>query len=233
MKKLTTLLAALFAATLCVSAADFASLGLDVGYNNQYVVNGVSYAKETPYASLGALKSLKYADVYAGATLLTDEGKDQTYWLVGAGKNVYTYKGITARLDGTVQRNQTDSVGIPNSTEFGVKLAAQNALVTPYIRGIFNVDLIQNGYALGAERVQKLPFGFAITPSVEWGNLTDYSFVNVKGVLARPFQFAFGTVTPYASVGWYDNDINASKYKLATSQFNDEVVYTAGVKLTF
>lgn len=233
MKKLLALLLSLLTATLYVSATDFASLSLDAGYNNYYVVNGVSYANETPYASLGALKSLKYADVYAGATLLTDDGKDQTHWLVGSGKNLYTFKDFTARLDATAQRHQTESVGIPNSTELGVKLAIQNPWVTPYVRGIFNLELDQNGYAFGAERAQKLPYGFVITPGVEWGTLTDYRYINVKGVLTRPIEFSFGTVTPYASVGWYDTDFNVTKYNFATTQFNDSVVYTAGVKLSF
>jgi hypothetical protein len=232
MKKVLALVVSVLSATL-VSAADFASIALDAGYNNYYVVNGVSFANETPHASLGAVKSFKHADVYVGSTMLTDDGKDQTHWLVGAGKNLYTYEDITARLDVTALRHQTESIGIENSTELGVKLAVSNPWVTPYVRGIFNLELDQNGYAFGGERVQKLPFGFVVTPSVEWGKLTDYSYINVKGMLTRPFDLSFGTITPYASVGWFDNDFDVTTYNFSTTQFNNDVVYTAGIKLTF
>lgn len=233
MKKVLMLVSSLLASSLCVLSAEFMNFSLDAGYNNEYVVNGVSFARETPYASFGASKSFKYLDVYAGSSLLVNEGEDQTHWLVGAGKNLYTVKGFTARLDGTAQRHQTESAGLENSTELGVKFEVQNKWVTPYVRGIFNLDLDQSGFAFGGERAQQLPLGFVITPGVEWGKLTDYTYINVKGVITRPFQFSFGTLSPYVSVGWYDNDFDVPNYNFALTRFNDTVVYSAGLKLTF
>jgi hypothetical protein len=233
MKKLVLFLCTLLTAVTLVRSADFANLSLEGGYNNAYVVNGVAYAQDVPYASVGALKSFKYADVYVGGVLLADGQQDQSHWLVGAGKNLYTWKQFTARLDGNVIRHQTAGSGLANSTETGVKLALQNPWVTPYVRGAFNFELHQNAYFVGAERVQKLPYGFAVTPSVEWGKSTDYEAFNAKASLTRPVTFAWGTLTPFAEVGWYDNGAYNAAKAFSVARFENDVVYTAGVKLSF
>lgn len=234
MKKLVLLVVSLFAAFSAVRAADVANVSLEAGYNNAYVVNGVAYAQDLPYASIGALKSLKYADVYVGGTLLADGNQDQSHWLVGAGKNLYTWNQFTARLDGNVIRHQTATSGLDNSTEAGVKLAIQNPWITPYVRGAFNFELHQNAYFVGAERAQKLPFGFVLTPSVEWGRSTDYEALNAKASLTRPVTFAWGSVTPFAEVGWFHNGTyDATAKAFALTRFDNDVVYSAGLKLSF
>lgn len=228
-----TLLAVLFAACT-IKAADTTSVGVDAGYNNYYVVNGTAFAKDTAYAGINAFKSLKYADVYAGGLLLANGSQDQSHWLLGVGKDLYTYKDFTARLDASALRHQTGSSGIPNSTEFGVKLSVPNKYVTPYVRGAFNVELEQNGYFFGAERPQKLLWGTVLTPAVEWGKSTSYEAFNIKGTLTRPFDLGWGTVTPYAEVGLYNNNVyNVGPKVYALQPFDNEVVYSAGLKLTF
>lgn len=234
MKKLVLLVMSLFAALSVARAADIANLSLEGGYNNAYVVNGVAYAQNTPYASVGALKSLKFADVYVGGTLLANGSQDQSHWLVGAGKNLYTWNQITARLDADVIRHQTAGSGLVNSTETGVKLALQNPWVTPYVRGAFNFELHQNAYFVGAERAQKLPFGLVLTPAVEWGRSTSYEAFNAKASLTRPVTFAWGSVTPFAEVGWFNNgSYDAAAKAFAVTRFDNDVVYSAGLKLTF
>jgi len=74
---------------------------------------------------------------------------------------------------------------------------------------------------------------YTVTPAVEYGYVNEYKTLNAKGTLARPFTFAWGTLTPYAEVGWYDNDFNTTKYNWATREFSGTVVYAAGLKLTF
>lgn len=231
MKKLVLVLAA-FLAALSVTSADVtdnASLTLDAGYNNQYLVNGVSRSDSSPYVGFAAVKSLKYADVYVSGLLLPDEGLDQSHWTVGTGKGLKTFEWLTLRGDATVTRHQAGVVGIPNSTEFGVKLEFQNSLVTPYVRGAFDIDLEQTGYGFGAYRVQNLFWGFKATPLVEYIKFTQYDAVTAKLTLSRPI----GGFTPYAEVGWVDNNFNASKYKFATQELTGEVIYSAGIKYTF
>lgn len=233
MKKIVSLLAVFFAA-IAIKAADATNVGVDAGYNNYYVVNGTAFAKDAGYAGLNAFKSFKYADVYAGGLLVANGSQDQSHWLLGAGKDLYTYKDFTARLDASALRHQTDSSGIPNSTEFGVKLSVPNKYVTPYVRGAFNVELEQNGYFVGAERAQKLVWGTVLTPAVEWGKSTSYEAFNVKATLTRPFSFDWGTVTPYVDVGLYNNNVyNVGPAVYALDRFDNDVVYSAGLKLTF
>jgi hypothetical protein len=216
--------------------ADTNSLDLSVegGYNNNYVVNGVAYSQDLPYASVAAVKSLKYGDVYVGGTLLADGDSDQSHWLFGVGSDFYTLNQFTLRADAGVIRHQTSSVGLNNSTETFVKLSVKNPWVTPYIRGAFNFELHQNAYFVGAERVQSLPYGFVITPAVEWGKSTSYETFNVKASLSRSVSFAWGTVTPFVDVGWYNNNVyEAASTAYSLVRFDNDVVYNAGIRLSF
>jgi len=232
MKKMVSLLAVLCAA-LVVNAADSASIGVEAGYNNHYIVNGVSRADGTPFIGVNAIKSLKYADVYAGGTLLPNEGSDQSHWTLGAGKSFGLSEKFSLRATADVTRHQSGIAGIPNSTEFGAKVALNNPYVTPYVRGAFDIDLDQQGVFVGLSRTQNLFYGFTVTPAVEYGYVAEYTAVNAKATLARPFTFSFGNVTPYAEVGWFDNNFDGTKYNWATREFSGTVVYAAGLKLTF
>lgn len=223
-------------ATLLTRSAEFASLSIEGGYNNSYVVNGVEVASEVPHFSFGAVKTFKHLDTYVGGTSVANGGADQSHWLVGVGKSFYPWKSgeYVLRGDVVVQRHQTASVGIDNSTEFGTKLAFQNPWLTLYVRGSFNVELDQTGYFFGAERVQELPLGFFVTPSVEWGRVTDYDALVVKAELIRPFAFHWGNMVPFVGVGWYDNPTwNEGITRFALRRFENDVVYSAGVRFTF
>ena len=236
MKKVLVLLSVL--AALAVSAGDTSNISVEAGYNNQYIVNGVSRSEGAAFVGVGAVKSLKYADVYLGGTLLANGDLDQSHWTLGTGKEVSVWKDVfSARADATVTRHQAGNFGIPNSTEFGVKLALPNKFVTPYVRGFHDIDLKQSGVFVGAERAQKLPFGFVVTPAVEYGKVfgasSDYTAVNAKASLTRPFETSFGVLTPFASAGWYDNNFNATKYNWATRELSGDVVYSGGLRLTF
>jgi hypothetical protein len=236
MKKVLVLVSLLTA--LAVTAGDNSNLSVEAGYNNQYIVNGVARSEGSAFVGVGAVKSLKYADVYLGGILLANGDLDQSHWTLGAGKEVEVWKDVfSARADATVTRHQAGSFGIPNSTEFGAKLALPNKLATPYVRGAFDIDLDQKGAFVGLERAQKLPFGFVITPAVEYGKVfgdtSDYTAVNAKATLTRPFEFSFGVLTPFVSIGWYDNNFKAASYNWATREFSGDVVYSGGLRLTF
>jgi hypothetical protein len=140
---------------------------------------------------------------------------------------------FSLRTTADVTRHQAGGFGIPNSTEFGAKVALNNPYVTPYIRGSFDIDLDQQGVFVGLSRNQALPFGFTVTPAVEYGYVAEYTAVNAKATLARPFTLSFGNLTPYAEVGWFDNNFSGTKYNWATREFSGTVVYTGGIKLTF
>lgn len=232
MKKLLAMLAVLITA-VSIRAADIANFGVEAGYNNHYIVNGVSRADDAAFVGFNAVKSLKFADVYVGGTLLPTGTSDQSHWVAGLGKSLDLNKDWSVRLTTDATRHQAGGFGIPNSTEFGVKLALNNPYVTPYVRGAFDIDLKQNGVYVGAQRVQSLLYGFTLTPAVEYGYVNDYTAVNVKGTLARPFKTTFGTLTPFAEVGWFDNNFNSARFNWATKELSGAVVYSAGLKFNF
>lgn len=227
MKKVLVLLA-LFAAHIA-SAQDNSSISVEAGYNNHYIVNGVSRSEATPFVGVGAVKSLKYADVYLGGTLLANGDLDQSHWFVGSGKSISLFEKVSLRGDATVTRHQAGTVGIPNSTEFGAKLALANPWVTPYVRGTFDIDLDQRGVFVGLQRAQTLPWGFIVTPSAEYGYVNTYKSLSAKINLSRPI----GSFVPYAEAGWFDNDFDSSKYKFSTREFSGDIIYAAGLKYTF
>lgn len=228
MKKLVLLLSVL-ATSVTSFGGDVASVSLDAGYNNYYIVNGTARATDSAYVGFAAAKTLKYAEVYVAGTLLPNNGVDQSHWLLGADKSVDLFKGVAVRLDGTVQRHENGSTGIKNSTEFGTKLSIVNNFITPYVRGSYDLDLQQYGWAVGAERVQKLLFGFTATPAVEFGKWSDYQSVVAKATLARPI----GAFVPYFEAAYVDGDFHTSNYTLTSHKFNGNLVYSGGIKYTF
>ncbi len=241
MKKLVLALLSLFVATSVVqsqeAASNEASITVEAGYNNNYIVNGVARSEGAPFVGIGAIKSLKYGDVYIGGTLLPDDdggSVDQSHWTLGLGKGIEINEDFSLRLDGTVTRHQAGVVGIPNSTEFGVKAALVNPVVTPYVRYSADIDLDQNGWFVGAERPTELGlWGLVFNPSIEYGELDDYTSVAVKGSLTKNYQTAVGTLTPFAEIGWYDNDFDVANYNFATEEFSGDVVYSLGLRLNF
>lgn len=230
MNKVLTMLSVLTVTlVMYVSAADPSSITVETGYNNHYVVNGVAKTDESAFIGVGAIKSLKFADVYLGGTLLPNYGIDQSHWFIGSGKSLSISDDISLRGDVTTTRHQSGVAGIPNSTEFGVKLAVPNLWLTPFVRGSFDVDLDQQGVFVGVQRTQQLPVGFTLTPIVEYGHVNEYTAVSAKLNLSR----AIGSFVPYFEAGWYDNEFEQSKYKFATREFNGTFVYSAGIKYKF
>ena len=227
------LAAASLIAVLSITAADNASIGVTAGYNNNYVVNGVVRNNASALVALDASKSLKYADVFAKGTLLPNNELDQSHWTLGAGKSFSLFSDFALRAEADVTRHQSGVAGIPNSTEVGSKLAVVNPWVIPYVRGSYDYNLDQTGVSAGLYRVQSLPFGFTITPQAEYGKFTDYEVFIAKVSVARPFELAFGTVTPFADVSWLDNNFDVRNYNFATKELNGAVVVSAGLNFKF
>lgn len=218
---------------LSITAADNASVGVTAGYNNNYVVNGVVRNNASALVAVDASKSLKYADVYLKGTLLPNNDLDQSHWTLGTGKAFDLFSDFSLRADADVTRHQSGVAGIPNSTEYGAKVALKNPYVTPYVRASYDYDLDQAGVSAGVYRVQSLPYGFTITPLAEYGKFTDYEAFVGKVTVARPFELSFGTLTPFADVSWVDNNFKYSKYNFATKELNGAVVVSAGLNFKF
>ena len=216
-----------------LAAQNSSSIGASVGYNNNYVVNGVVRAKPAPFFNFDATKSLKYADLYIGGILLPNNNLDQSHWTAGVGNKFDLFGDFALRSDATVTRHQSGIAGIPNSTEVGLKVALQNPYATPYVRGSYDYNLDQTGVAAGIYREQVLPYGFYITPLAEYGRYTDYETLTVKASLTRPFTTPVGVITPFAEVAWLDNDFSVGKYNFALKEASGTVLYAAGISLKF
>jgi len=241
MKKLVLTLLSLFVITSVVKSDEAANITVEAGYNNNYTVNGVARSDGAAFFGIGAVKSLKYADVYLGGTLLPDDDGgtvDQSHWTLGFGKSLDLTSGdeskdFSLRLDATVTRHQAGVVGIPNSTEFGVKAAVVNDYVTPYVRYTWDIDLEQDGWFVGAEKPIEVIEGIILNPSLEYGQVDDYSSFVAKVSATKAFNTAIGTVSPFAEVGWYDNDFDVASYNFATEELTGEVVYSLGLRASF
>lgn len=220
----------LLAATSKVFAGDVADVTFEGGYNNTYLVNGAARTDgESPYAGVSAYKSTKYVDVGVSGVLLPDDGLDQSHWTATFGKTANVYTNVGLRLDGAVTRHQSGVAAVENSTEFGVKLSIVTPLANVYARGSFDIDLQQNGWFVGIQRVQNLPFGFYVTPAVEYGELSDYTAFVAKATLSRPV----GVVTPYFEAAWVNNDFQTQNVNFAVRELDWDFVFSAGLKVTF
>jgi len=221
-------------ASVVVFAADNEApitASINAGYNNHYIVNGLAKTEGQTFAGFNIGSTYFGVDAYVGGVVLPDSNSiDESHWNVGVGKSLKITEKFSLRGDLQVLRHQSSIVGGRNSTEIAPKIALVNPYVTPYIRGSRDFNLNQSGYIVGLERSTDVFGWVTVTPSVEYGKFTDYEVVAAKVGVSRTF---FNHLTPYAEVGWYDNNFSAAKYKFATQEFSGDIVATAGVRWNF
>lgn len=236
-KSLITIGAALIA--LCVAAgtkvvADDSSPingSVNAGYTTHYIVNGLSKTEGEAFAGLNVGTTYFGVDTYLGGVVLPAiNGLDESHWNLGVGKTFEVAETVGLRADLSVWRHQSAIIGGRNSIELTPKIALQNKIVTPYIKGSYDFNIDQAGYIVGLERATDVFGWFTITPSVEYGKFTDYKTVAAKVSVTRTF---FNHLQPFAEVGWYDNDFDPTKYNIATREFSGDVVAVGGLRWTF
>lgn len=221
-------------ASVAVFAADNESpitASINAGYNNNYIVNGLAKTGGAAFAGFDIGKSYYGVEAYVGGIVLPDSnGLDESHWKIGAAKNFGITEKIGLRFDVQALRHQSSIVGGRNSIELAPKISLYNPIVTPYIRGSHDFKLGQSGYIAGLERPTDVFGWFTLTPAVEYGKFTDYEVAAAKIGVSRTF---FNHLTPYAEVGWYDNNFSATKYNIAAKEFSGDVVATAGLRWNF
>jgi hypothetical protein len=228
----------LFIASILASVAVFAAdtestinASINAGYNNHYIVNGLAKTSESAFAGFDIGKTYFGVDTYVGGVILPNSNNiDESHWKVGVGKSLKITEKFSLRGDLQALRHQSSIVGGRNSTEIAPKIALVNPYLTPYIRGSHDFNLGQSGYIVGAERPTDVFGWFTLTPTVEYGKFTDYDVVAAKIGVSRTF---FNHLQPYAEVGYYDNNFQASKYNFASQEFSGDVVVLAGVRWNF
>ena len=149
------------------SQADNSSVTVSSGYVSEYLVNGVARSASSAFIGVAAQKSTKYVDIGVNGTLLPDSNFDQSHWGLTLGNDLIKSDTGALNLTFGATRHQSGIVNIPNSTEFDVKLTLDNKYIVPYVRGTYDIDLELGGFFGGVYRVQELPLGAVIVPSVE------------------------------------------------------------------
>ena len=205
-------------------------VSIESGYNNRNVVNGIGYIGNA--ATMGA--SVGASNVLVNPTasvnyLYRNENESETHLTFGLDKNVDVY-GVNATLFANYVFHDVSvnpaTTGLKDSSECNVGAIYNNCpYVTPSVKGYFNPDLDDSGVAFSVEK------GFSwkqitLTPAAQYGigHVTDWW--SVGGTVK--YTAINGHLTPYASLQLIDNNIS-NGYRAV----RDEIVFSAGVKLTF
>jgi len=227
--KLALLIATLTTTAFAQNAPVRASF--EAGYTSTYLVNGLSRTKATPFAGVGLGSTYYGIDLGVSGTILpVSENLDESHWAFNVGKGFEVFEGVTLRTDGSVIRHQAGDPNIPNSTEANIKVALQNKFFTPYVKGVYDINLDQYGYGVGLERPTSVFDWFTVTPAVEYIKLSDSANAIAKIGVSRTF---FEHLTAFAEVTYIKNDFDVANFNFARKELDGEVVGAGGLRWTF
>ena len=207
---------------------------VNAGYTSNYIVNGL--AKTGSQAFAGVDISTKYygIDTYVGAvTLNAGQGLDELHGNVGIGKSLNIFDGFSLRGDAQIFQHQVAQGA--SSTEGRLSLSLDNKYVTPYVVGTYDLDIagagyLQKGYIVGIKKSFDIDGFFTITPSIEYGKMTDYDVLGAKLDVSRTF---WEKLEIFGTVGWFDNNFDVTNYNFAVEEFTGDIAASAGVRWHF
>jgi len=220
------------------SDASAYTISLEAGYTSQVIVNGVAkHGDGAPYMGFGFNKPLSLANVYGSAKLVPEPDGDtsQSHWTIGLSKELTVGDwGLGVAVEASRHQH---GASIPDSTELAAGVSLVNPWVTPYVKAVTDLDLDQDGYALGIKKDFSLggdSLSLTITPVVEWYKFTDYdSFVAGADVSAHVPNGFFSHFKPFASISYVDSNIDLANFKFASEEIDGDVKVTAGLKYSF
>jgi hypothetical protein len=207
---------------------------VNAGYTSNYIVNGL--AKTGSQAFAGVDISTKYygIDTYVGAvTLNAGQGLGELHGNVGIGKSLNIFDGFSLRGDAQIFQHQVAQGA--SSTEGRLSLSLDNKYVTPYVVGTYDLDIagagyLQKGYIVGIKKSFDIDGFFTITPSIEYGKMTDYDVLGAKLDVSRTF---WEKLEIFGTVGWFDNNFDVTNYNFAVEEFTGDIAASAGVRWHF
>ncbi len=80
---------------------------------------------------------------------IPEEDNSESHWNLGVAKTI-GFDSFGIRTSADLWRHQSGVGNIPDSTEFSLKAALVNPVVSPYVKLVNDFELGQKGYALGA-----------------------------------------------------------------------------------
>ncbi len=233
-KFILSLLSIVVSANLMAEGESKLKASVNAGYTSNYIVNGLAKTGSQAFAGVDIGTEYYGIDTYVGATVLdAGTGLDELHANVGIGKSINLFETFSLKADAQIFQHQV-AVGA-NSTEGRLTLALDNKYITPYVVGTYDLDVAnrgysQKGYIVGLRRQFDVFSLFTLTPSVEYGQMTDYETASVK---IDASKVLWDKLEVFGQVGWFDNNFDVVNYNFATEQFVGDVAASAGVRWNF
>jgi hypothetical protein len=233
-KFILSLLSIVVSANIMAEGESKLKASVNAGYTSNYIVNGLAKTGSQAFAGVDIGTEYYGIDTYVGATVLdAGTGLDELHANVGVGKSINLFETFSLKADAQIFQHQV-AVGA-NSTEGRLTLALDNKYITPYVVGTYDLDVAnrgysQKGYIVGLRRQFDVFSLFTLTPSVEYGQMTDYETASVK---IDASKVLWDNLEVFGQVGWFDNNFDVVNYNFATEQFVGDVAASAGVRWNF
>lgn len=224
---ITTLNLAAFAEDKGVTAS------IEGGYSTEYLVYGVTYASDAPFAGFNIGAEYLGVDFGVnGKVLPSSAGLNQSVWGVGLGKAFKVADGFSVRATGNVNRYLTGSSIVADTTFADVGLALENKYFTPYVKGAYGVEVNQYGVLAGVYKTFSLFKIVDVTPTFEYGYFNDYQYYLGKIGISRVL---FSHLEVFAEGAYVDNNFNtsAAPVNFAIKSLNNQLIGTGGVRWNF
>jgi len=233
-KFILSLLSIIVSANIIAEGESKLKASVNAGYTSNYIVNGLAKTGSQTFAGVDISTQYYGIDTYVGAvTLNAGQGLGELHGNVGIGKALNIFEGFSLRGDAQVFQHQV-AVGA-SSTEGRLTLALDNKYITPYVVGTYDLDIVgagyaQRGYIIGLKKSFDIDGFFTITPSVEYGKMTDYDVLSAKVDVSRTL---WEKLEIFGQVGWFDNNFDVANYNFAVEEFTGDIAATAGVRWNF
>jgi len=232
MKKFFNILTLIITLNLAAFAEDKGvTASIEGGYSTEYLVYGVTYASDAPFAGFNIGAEYLGIDFGVnGKVLPSSAGLNQSVWGIGLSKAFKLNETFSVRATGNVNRYLTGSSIVADTTFADVGLALENKYFTPYVKGAYGVEVNQYGVIGGVYRIFNLFNIVNFTPTFEYGYFNDYRYYLGKVGISKTF---FNHLEIFAEGAYVNNLIGVPNLTFATKALTDQLIGTGGIRWHF
>jgi hypothetical protein len=233
-KFILSLLSVVVSANIMAEGESKLKASVNAGYTSNYIVNGLAKTGSQTFVGVDIKTQYYGFDHYVGAvTLNAGQGLGELHGNVGIGKAIEIFDGLSLRGDAQIFQHQVAQGA--SSTEGRLSLSLDNKYITPYVIGTYDLDIagagyMQKGYIVGVKRSFDIDGFFTITPSIEYGKMTDYDVLGAKLDVSRTL---WEKLELFGTIGWFDNNFDVVNYNFAVEEFTGDIAASAGVRWNF